>query len=174
LSEDKGLVIINTGDGKGKTTAALGLMLRAWGNGLRTVMLQFVKSSDRETGERKAAKAIGLEMVTVGDGFVFDPNDEGKHRALAVEQWETARGKIMSGKYDMVILDEITYPIEFGWTSTDELIEVLRSRPAGLHVIITGRRAPEALLEIADTVVEMTDVKHHFRSGVRAQRGIEM
>jgi cob(I)alamin adenosyltransferase len=174
LSPTKGLVIVNTGNGKGKTTAALGLMLRAWGNGLKVVMLQFVKSPGRQTGEHKAAEKIGIEVITVGGGFVFDAKDDGRHRELAVQQWQTAKQKIGSGNYDMVVLDELTYPLQFGWISVDELLEVLKTRPAKLHVVITGRNAPQPLTDFADTVVEITDVKHHFRQGVKSQRGIEL
>jgi cob(I)alamin adenosyltransferase len=174
VSPVKGLVIVNTGNGKGKTTAALGLMLRAWGNGLRVIMLQFVKSPDREYGEHKAARRIGIEILALGGGFVFDPNDEGKHRSLALEQWEAAKQKIRSGDYDMVVLDELTYPVVFGWIPAEEVIDILKNRPDGLHVVITGRGAPQSLVDFADTVVDMTDVKHHFRSGVKAQRGIEL
>ena len=174
MSPTKGLVIVNTGNGKGKTTAALGLMLRAWGNGLRVVMLQFVKSPGRETGEQKAASKIGLEMITVGGGFVFDAKDTGRHRELADRQWQTAREKIGSGDYDLVILDELTYPLQFGWISVEELLDVLKNRPAKVHVVITGRNAPQPLIDYADTVVEITDVKHHFRQGIKSQRGIEL
>ncbi len=174
MSPTKGLVIVNTGNGKGKTTAALGLMLRAWGNGLRVVMLQFVKSPGRQTGEHTAVKKIGIEIITVGGGFVFDAKDSGTHRQLAVQQWQTAKEKIGSGDYDMVVLDEITYPLQFGWISVDELLDILKMRPAKLHVVITGRNAPQPLMDYADTVVEITDVKHHFRQGVKSQKGIEL
>ena len=174
MSPARGLVIVNTGNGKGKTTAALGLMLRAWGNGLRAVMLQFVKSPGRETGEQKAASKIGLEMITVGGGFVFDAKDAGRHRELADRQWQTAREKIGSGDYDLVILDELTYPLQFGWISVEDLLDVLKNRPAKLHVVITGRNAPQQLIDYADTVIEITDVKHHFRQGIKSQRGIEL
>jgi cob(I)alamin adenosyltransferase len=174
MSNRKGLVIINTGNGKGKTTAALGLMLRAWGNGLRVILLQFVKSPNREYGEHKAARRIGIEVITLGGGFVFDPNDQGQHRALALEQWQTAKEKINSGNYDLIVLDELTYPVNFGWIPVEEVIYILKNRPEGLHVVITGRGAPESLIEFADTVVEIQDVKHHFRSGIKAQRGIEL
>ncbi len=174
MSQARGLVIINTGNGKGKTTAALGLMLRAWGNGLKVIILQFVKSPSRETGEQKALEKMGIETLTVGAGFVFDPHDTGRHRELAIQQWETAKQKIRSGSFDMIVLDEITYPLQFGWISVDELVDVLGRRPSGLHVVITGRNAPQPLIDFADTVVEITDVKHHFRQGVKSQKGIEL
>ena len=174
MSTAKGLLMINTGNGKGKTTAALGLMLRAWGNDMKVVMLQFVKSPRRQTGEQKAAKRVGLEIHTVGGGFVFDPEDTGIHRERAVQQWAAARQKLLSGAYDMVVLDELTYPLQFGWISVDEVVNVLKERPRNLHVVVTGRNAPQPLIDLADTVVEMTDIKHHFRSGIKAQRGVEL
>jgi len=174
MKSAKGLVIVNTGNGKGKTTAALGMMLRAWGNGMKVVMVQFVKSSKSDYGEHKAARKIGLEIVTAGAGFVLPEKDMAAHRDLAVHQWQVARQKISSGDYDMVVLDELTYAIQFGWIAIEEVIDTLRQRPTGLHVVITGRNAPQALIDFADTVVEVTDVKHHFRQGVKAQRGVEL
>jgi cob(I)alamin adenosyltransferase len=173
MNPTKGLVIINTGNGKGKTTAALGMLFRAWGNDMKVVMLQFLKSPDSKTGERQAAQRIGIEVVTGGAGFVFDPDDDSGHRPAAVEQWKTARQKINSGQYDMVILDELTYPLQFGWISVDDVIDVLKNRPVNLHVVITGRNAPQSLIDFADTAVEVADIKHHFEKGVKAQPGIE-
>ena len=174
MSPVRGLVIVNTGNGKGKTTAALGLMFRAWGNNMKVVMLQFVKSPEHEAGEHKAARRIGIEIIPGGAGFVFDPQDIGRHRALALEQWQEAQKRIMSGKYDMVVLDELTYPLKFDWIPVNEVIEVLKHRPVNLHVIITGRDAPQALIDFADTAVDMSDIKHHFRQGIKAQQGIEL
>lgn len=168
---DNGLVIIYTGNGKGKTTAAMGLMLRAWGNNLKVVMLQFVKS--QTCGEHIAAQRLGIEVITGGAGFVFDPAAEGPHRELAMQQWREAMTRIKSGQYRMVVLDELTYPLNFGWVSTEEVIATLRERPAGQHVVITGRNAPQALVDFADTVVELQDIKHHFARGIKAQAGIE-
>jgi cob(I)alamin adenosyltransferase len=173
MNPTKGLVIVNTGNGKGKTTAALGMLFRAWGNDMKVVMLQFLKSPDSKTGERRAAHRIGIEVVTGGAGFVFNPDDDDEHRAAAIAQWQTAREKISSGQYDMVVLDELTYPLRFGWISAEEVIDVLKKRPANLHVVITGRNAPQTLIDFADTAVELTDIKHHFNSGIKAQPGIE-
>ena len=171
----KGLVIVLTGEGKGKTTSALGMMLRAWGNDMKVVVLQFIKSPKREYGELKAAREMGVEMVPGGAGFVFPKTvDIEVHKSVAVDQWKMAREKIISGGYDMVVLDELTYALKFGWVPVEELIDVLRQRPAGQHVIITGRDAPQALIDFADTVSEIRDVKHHFRQGIKAQKGIEL
>ena len=174
MGSAKGLVIVNTGNGKGKTTAALGMMFRAWGNNMKVVMLQFVKSPESESGEHIAARRIGIEIIPGGAGFVFNPQDTGRHRSLAIEQWQEAQKRINSGKYDMVILDELTYPLNFSWIPVDEVIDVLRHRPVDLHVIITGRDAPQALIDFADTVVDVSDIKHHFKKGIKAQPGIEL
>jgi cob(I)alamin adenosyltransferase len=170
----KGLVIINTGNGKGKTTAALGLMMRAWGNDMSVVMLQFIKSPENGSGEYRAAKRIGIEILQGGAGFVFDPQDANVHRTLAIKQWQEAQKRINSGKYDLVVLDELTYPLKFGWIAVGEVIDVLEHRPSNLHVVITGREAPRALIDFADTVVNVGDVKHHFKKGIKAQAGIEL
>lgn len=167
----KGLVIVNTGNGKGKTTAALGMMLRAWGHDMKVVVLQFVKHAT--VGEHRAAQRMGIEMVAGGAGFTFKGDKDEKSRQMARELWQTAKEKINSGDYDTVILDEMTYALEFGWLEIDDVLDVLRKRPEKLHVIITGRRAPQALIDFADTVMEITDVKHHHRQGVKAQPGIE-
>ncbi len=174
MSAVQGLVIVHTGKGKGKTTAALGLLFRAWGNGLRVVMLQFVKGAESDYGEHKAARRIGVEIIPGGAGFVFDPADPGPHRDRAIEQWQEAKKRINSGNYDMVILDELTYPLYFGWITPQEVNEVLKERPSNLHIIITGRGAPEELIDFADTVIDICDVKHHLQKGVKAQKGIEL
>jgi cob(I)alamin adenosyltransferase len=174
MSPAKGIVIVNTGNGKGKTTAALGLLFRAWGDGLKVVMLQFVKGSDSDYGEHKAARRIGVEIIPGGAGFVFNPDDPGPHRELALEQWQEAKKRINSGDYDMVILDELTYPLHFQWITVQEVIDVLKTRPTNLHVVITGRGAPQELIDFADTVVEIKDIKHHFQKGIKAQKGIEL
>jgi cob(I)alamin adenosyltransferase len=172
---NKGLVTVITGEGKGKTTSALGMMLRAWGNGMKVVVLQFIKSPKRQYGELKAARKMGVEMVQGGAGFVFPKTvDIEFHKSVALAQWEVARDRIISGDYDMVILDELTYALKFGWIPMDELLSLLEQRPAAQHVIITGRDAPQALIDFADTVSEVKDIKHHFRQGVKAQPGIEL
>ncbi len=169
----RGLVILNIGNGKGKTTAALGMLLRAWGHDMRVVMLQFVKSPTADCGERRAAQRLGMEMVAGGAGFTRLDKNADKNKALAMGLWNTAKEKINSGSYDMVVLDEFTYPLQYGWLSLPDVIDTLRSRPNTVHVIITGRNVPQALIDFADTVVEMTDVKHHLRNGIKAQPGIE-
>ena len=169
----KGLVIINTGSGKGKTTAAMGVLFRAWGRDMRVIMLQFIKHTGARFGEQRAAQKIGVEMLAYGDGFTWRSKDMEHTESMAKEQWEVCQEKIGSGEYDVVILDEFTYTMHYGWIPVEDVIEVLKNRPDGLHVIITGRHAPEALIEYADLVTEMQVIKHPYEQGIKAQPGIE-
>lgn len=169
----KGLVVVNTGHGKGKTTAALGIVLRAWGRGMKTVILQFMKARTSNYGEERAAKKLGIEMIPLGEGFTWLSKDIEKDKATARECWELARQKISSGEYDIVVLDELTYPLTYGWIPVEEVLETLRQRPEGLHVVITGRDAPPELIDFADLVTEMREVKHPHQKGLKAQPGIE-
>ena len=168
-----GLVVVNTGNGKGKTTAALGVLLRAWGRGLRPVMLQFIKQTTANFGENRAARKMEVEMTPLGGGFTWLSKDIERDKALAREGWDLAKQKLADGSYDLVILDEITYPMTYGWIPVDEVIETLRSRPAHMHVILTGRNAPEPLVEFADLVTEMREVKHPYSKGIKAQPGLD-
>ncbi|HZT05794.1 MAG TPA: cob(I)yrinic acid a,c-diamide adenosyltransferase [Chloroflexota bacterium] len=169
----KGLVLVNTGNGKGKTTAALGVLLRAWGRGMPVVMLQFIKAKTANWGEIRAARKMGVEIIPLGDGFTWTSKDIDRDRALAQECWRQCRERIESGQYDIVIMDEMTYCFKFGWLDVQEVIGVLRTRPEGQHVIITGRDAPPELIEFADLVTEMREIKHPYQSGIKAQPGIE-
>ncbi len=172
--DHRGLLIVYTGRGKGKTTAALGLVLRAWGQGLRCCVIQFIKSEKGRWGEVQAAQRLGLEWHTLGEGFTWQAADLGPSIAKAREGWQLAQDKLASGDYDLVVLDEFTYPLHFGWVDPAAAVEWLREqRSPRTHVVITGRDAPPALLEAADLVTEMANVKHPFDRGVRAQRGIE-
>ncbi|MFH1486082.1 MAG: cob(I)yrinic acid a,c-diamide adenosyltransferase [Chloroflexota bacterium] len=173
ISDGVGLLIVHTGGGKGKTTAALGLLLRAWGHGMKVVMLQFMKRPSAEYGEHKAAERLGIEMLAHGSGFTRRSKDAELGVAMARELWEMAKVKICSGEHDMVILDEFSYPLNYGWITTKEAIDVLCRRPKEMHVVLTGRAVPREIVEIADLVTEMCEVKHPFRSGVKAQQGIE-
>lgn len=168
-----GLVIVNTGKGKGKTTAALGLALRAWGRGLKVIILQFIKHSTANFGEQRAAQKMGLEMRAMGDGFTWRSQDLDKTADLAVAHWEDCKEIIASGEYDVIVLDEFTYPMHYGWIDTNDVIEVLKNRPEMQHIIITGRNAPDALVEYADLVTDMQVVKHPYQKGIKAQPGIE-
>ncbi len=167
------LVLLYTGDGKGKTTSALGVTMRAWGRGWKVCWLQFIKSKTANYGETRAARRMGIEMIPLGDGFTWLSKDINKDIALARECWALAREKIESAAYDLVVLDEITYPVTYGWLEADEVISVLRNRPADTHIIMTGRNAAPELVEFADLVSEMTEVKHPFQQGIKAQRGID-
>ena len=169
----KGLVIVNTGNGKGKTTAALGLLLRAWGQGLRVVMFQFLKAKSGNWGETRAARKMGVEIVPLGAGFTWVSKDIERDRMLAQECWERCRAAIEGGAYDVIVMDELTYCFKFRWLDLDEVLALLSRRPANQHVVITGRDAPPELIEFADLVTEMRDIKHPYRAGVKAQKGIE-
>ena len=170
----KGLIIVNTGKGKGKSTAAFGMLLRAWGRGMRVCVIQFVKSETGKWGEIKAAKKMGIEWLTTGDGFTWLSKDMDETTARALHGWEIAQEKITSGDFDLIILDEFTYPLHFGWLDTDTVLDWLRlNRPPSLHLVITGRSAPDALIAQADLVTEMNLVKHPYEKGEKAQPGIE-
>ncbi len=172
--ERRGLVLVFTGNGKGKTTAALGTLFRAWGRDFRACVIQFLKAETGSWGEVKAAQRLGIEWHKTGDGFTWTSKDIDETKAKALHGWELAKQKITSGNYDLIILDEFTYPMAFGWLDTTAVIEWLReNKPAEMHLIITGRDAPPLLIEYADLVTEMTEVKHPFASGVKAQVGIE-
>ncbi len=168
-----GLLIVYTGDGKGKTTAALGLMLRAWGQGLRVRMIQFLKHSHARFGEHKAARRIGLDILSTGDGFTWTSKDMDQTIARARAGWAQARDLIQRGAYDLLVLDEFTYPLHYGWVPLDDVLHTLAQRPPAMHVVITGRHAPPALLDAADLVTEMRAVKHPYARGLPAQPGIE-
>lgn len=172
----QGLLLINTGPGKGKTTAALGTAMRAAGNGMRVLILQFLKGS-WHYGELDAAQTFGPNFVLrqMGRGFVkvggaeTDPEDI----RLVQAAWDEARQAIYSGEWDMVVLDEINYAINYGMLDPTVVAEALRNRPPMVHVILTGRNAHPLLVEIADTVTEMREIKHAYQKGIQAQRGIE-
>lgn len=167
------VVIVNTGDGKGKSTAAFGTALRAVARGWKVCVIQFIKSGNWKTGERQAATSLGVEWWTIGDGFTWDSDDMEQTEAVAREAWRVSIEKIRSGEYGLVVLDEITYPMNWGWISTAEVVEVIRARPASVNVIATGRDAPQELMDVADTVTEMRNHKHAFDDGIRAIRGID-
>lgn len=168
----RGLVLVNTGDGKGKTTAALGLAMRAWGRDMRVCVIQFIKGGDR-TGEALAARRIGLEWHVTGNGFTW-AGDKAEQRRLAMSAWTEACEKIAAGDYDVIVLDEFTYALTYGWLDTADVIAWLRdNKPADLHLVITGRAAAAELIDYADLVTEMVEIKHPYRSGIPGQPGIE-
>jgi len=171
--ERRGLLIVNTGLGKGKTTAAVGTITRAWGRGMRVCVFQFLKQSTGNWGEVRAFKKMEIPVTTRGAGFTWLSKDLNHDRALAISCWESASQEILHGDADLVLLDEFTYPLHYEWIATTTALEVLSRRPAARHVIITGRHAPAALLEAADLVTEMTKIKHPYDVNIGAQPGIE-
>ncbi len=167
------LVLINTGDGKGKSTAAFGTAMRAVARGWKVAVIQFLKSGEWSVGEEKVGRQIGIDWWALGDGFTWDSEDMEESEAIAREAWSVAKSKIISGEYDVIILDEITYPINWGWVDLGQVLETIRSRPEKVNLILTGRDAPQALIDLADTVTEMRKVKHAYDRGVMARRGID-
>jgi len=171
---DHPLLIVHTGEGKGKSTAAFGIVMRSWARGWRVGVYQFMKSGKWKVGERKAAMALGgIVWESMGDGWSWTSRDLDRSADLARVGWREVRQRIADQTYDVLLLDELTYPMTFGWVAVDEVVEVLRTRPGFQHVIVTGSDAPPELVEIADLVTEMVKVKHPFDQGIRAQRGIE-
>ena len=168
------LVIVNTGDGKGKSTAAFGTMLRAVARGWKVCVVQFIKSGKWRVGEEEIGRKLGVEWWTTGDGFTWNSKDMDETEARARAAWARAAEVISSGEYQMVLLDEVTYPINYGWIDVADAVEVIRARPEQVNVIVTGRDAPPELVELADTVTEMRKVKHAYDRGIKAQRGIDL
>lgn len=169
----KGLLLVYTGQGKGKTTAALGLVFRAIGRGLRVAVVQFIKGKWK-TGERLFAETIpGLTFLVMGHGFTWESDDLTRDRNAAVAAWTTAKGLIACGEHTVVVLDEMTYAINYGFVALADVLATLRERPTHVHVVITGRKAQEELCALADLVTEMKPVKHPFQHGFKAQPGID-
>ena len=167
------LVLINTGDGKGKSSAAFGVMSRGWARGWRVGVVQFVKGGKWQTGERKLADHLGIEWHSLGDGFTWESTDLDETAAKGRHAWEVAREKLASGDYDLLILDELTYSVTYGWVPVEDVVAGVTNRAPKTNVVITGRGAAPELVELADTVTEMRKVKHIFDTGVKAKKGIE-
>lgn len=173
MGERRGLVLVHTGDGKGKSTAAFGLALRAHGRGKAVAIYQFMKVPSARFGEHRMFEQLGLPIIGLGDGFSWKSRDLEHSAQLAREGWARAEAAIRGGEKFMVVLDEVTYPLRYGWLPLEPVLACLRERPAHVNVVLTGRGAPQELIALADTVTEMTLIKHHFNAGVPAQRGIE-
>src|SRR5262245_12982984 len=177
----RGLVIVITGDGKGKTTSSLGLAFRALGNGFRVFMVQYIKGKWK-TGEKKLADllrshadhlGLDFEIRPMGDGFTWVTQNREQDIATTRQIWEVSKEAIASGRYDLVILDEINVVMKLGYLDPKEVIEVLKTRDPNLHMLLTGRGAPPEVCEVADLVSEVNAVKHHYKAGIKAQQGIE-
>ncbi|GLQ52973.1 cob(I)alamin adenosyltransferase/cobinamide ATP-dependent adenosyltransferase [Devosia nitrariae] len=173
-TEERGLLIVHTGKGKGKSTAAFGMVFRAIGHGFNVGVVQFVKGK-WGTGERDVLEKFPdqVTIMAMGEGFTWDVADRQRDLAAARAAWETAKAMIADPRYRMVLLDELNICLRYDYLPIEEVVETLRNKPRDTHVIVTGRNAKDELIEIADLVTEMTEIKHPFRAGVRAQAGIE-
>lgn len=180
MSHSHPLLILNTGHGKGKSSSAFGVLNRAWAQGWRCGVYQFVKSGRWDVGERRAAEVLSasgeggtIDWFAVGDGWTWTSRDLEGSADLAREGWAEVRRRIADATYDLLVLDEFTYPMAFGWIDTAEVVEVLTRRPGQQHVLITGRDAPQQLVDAADLVSDVQKVTHPFDAGIMAQAGIE-
>jgi len=173
MARAQSIVLVNTGHGKGKSSAAFGVMVRGWARGWRVGVVQFVKGGKWKTGERKLADQLGIEWHTLGDGFTWESTDLERTAELGREAWQVASDMLTSGDYDLLVLDEITYPMNFGWVDASEVAETVRARASRTSVVATGRDAPDELVAVADTVTEMRKVKHAYDAGISALKGIE-
>jgi cob(I)alamin adenosyltransferase len=172
----KGLLMVNTGDGKGKTTCALGLMMRAAGRGMNCCMIQFMKSKTDRYGEHESAEELNIEIHTMGDGFTWDTNNPEQDIKTSQETWALCVEKMRSEEYDLLVFDELVYVLDYKFLPLEEVIseiKAVRERQPHLHIVLTGRNAPQELIDAADLVTEMKEVKHPFNAGIYAQQGIE-
>lgn len=167
------LVLVNTGNGKGKSSAAFGVMLRALAADWKVAVCQFIKSSDWKVGEEKMGRQLGVDWHAFGDGFTWDSADLEQDQAHAREGWAVAKRLVEAGEHRLVVLDELTYLCSWGWIDTADVVATIAGRPDHVNVVVTGRDAPAEIVEIADTVTEMTEVKHAYQNGIRAKRGID-
>lgn len=176
MPETKGLIMINTGNGKGKTTAALGMALRAWGQGMKVLVIQFIKGNWKY-GELKAAEKMAPNFVIrqMGEGFVKNEKSDtsADHQGAASEALQAAKAAITSGQWDMIILDEINYAVKFGLVTVQECLELLDLKPELMHLVLTGRDVREEIVDKADLVTEMREIKHPYKQGIKAQKGVE-
>ncbi len=170
----KGLLIVHTGTGKGKSTAAFGLVLRMLGYGKKCAVVQFIKGA-WDTGERKVLEGFGplMEWHTLGEGFTWETQDKARDMAAAAKAWETAKTLMQDPALKLLVLDELNIALRYDYLPLDEVVETLKARRPDLNIVVTGRNAKPAMIEAADLVTEMTLVKHHFAQGVKAQEGIE-
>jgi len=167
------LVLVNTGNGKGKSSAAFGVMLRAVARDWKVAVVQFIKGSDWKVGEEKIGRQLGVDWHALGGGFTWDSDDPSADIALAQAAWAQAAAIIASGEYDLVILDEVTYLSTWGWVPTDEIVAAIVDRPVHVNLVLTGRDAADEIISVADTVTEMREIKHAYQAGITAKRGID-
>jgi len=167
------LVIVNTGDGKGKSSAAFGMMIRAVARGWRVAVVQFIKSGDWKVGEEQIGRQLGVDWYAYGDGFTWDSDDLESDRRHAADGWARSVELMNDGDHQLVIFDELTYLMSFGWLDVHTIVDAIRDRPRHVNVIVTGRDAPPELVDLADTVTEMRQVKHAYERGIRAMRGLD-
>jgi cob(I)alamin adenosyltransferase len=173
LRRASSLVLVNTGPGKGKTSAAMGVVIRAVARDWPVAVVQFLKSGTWNTGEEKVCRQLGVDWWAEGEGFTWDSEDLSIDQAVAAGAWQRARSLIAAGAHRLVVLDEITYPINWGWIGVDEVVAAVGGRPDHVSIVITGRKAPQAVIDIADTVSEIANVKHAYQAGIRAKKGID-
>jgi cob(I)alamin adenosyltransferase len=169
----RGLILVNTGDGKGKSTAAFGLALRAHGRGKAVKIFQFMKVPSARFGEHRMFEQLGVPIEGLGDGFSWKSQDLAHSAELARNGWAKAKACIEQEQHFLVVLDEITYPLIYGWLPLQDVVNTLKNKPTQVHVCLTGRNCPQDIIDLADTVTEMQKVKHAFENGIPAQRGIE-
>jgi cob(I)alamin adenosyltransferase len=167
------LVLVNTGPGKGKTTAAMGVVMRGVARGWPVAVVQFLKSGDWHTGEEKVCRQLGVDWWSMGEGFTWDSADLTIDQAIAADAWAHAKRLIGAGDHQLVVLDEITYPVNWSWIDVDDVVATVTDRPRHVSVVLTGRNAPDALLDLADTVTTMEATKHAYKAGIRAKKGID-
>jgi cob(I)alamin adenosyltransferase len=169
----RSVVLVNTGDGKGKSSAAFGVVMRALARGWKVAVVQFLKSGEWHVGEEDISTRLGVDWWALGEGFTWDSEDLSHDEAVARAAWEHAKSIIQSGTYRLVVLDEVTYPMNWGWIDTADVVETIRTRPEVVSIIATGRDAPDALVDVADTVTEMRKVKHAYDAGIVAKKGVD-
>jgi cob(I)alamin adenosyltransferase len=169
----KSLVLVNTGHGKGKTSAAMGVIVRAVARDWKVATIQFLKSGSWKAGEEKICQKLGVDWWAIGEGFSWESEDLDTDKATAAMAWEHAKSIINAGPYRLVVMDEITYPINWGWIDVDDVVATISGRPETVSVIITGRDAPQAIIDVADTATEMRNIKHAYEKGIVAKKGID-
>lgn len=173
LTVAKSLVLVNTGDGKGKSSAAFGVAMRARARGWPVAVVQFLKSDDWVTGEQLMADTLGIDFWSLGEGFTWDSDDLTKDEAEAKEAWRQGKALVEAGEHRLVVFDEITYPLNWGWIDAADVEATFRNRPTNVSLVLTGRDAPEWMVAMADTVTEMVKTKHAYDAGIAAKKGID-